>query len=394
MSGGGSGDIRMERVDVVVAGCGVLGLAAAWQLARRGLAVAAIDRAGCGGAASGATFAWVNATSKTESEPYHRLNAAGLAAYERLALEAGAEAVGLCGGGSLQWAQPANPRLAGPLRRQFETLGAWGYDVEWLDATAMRRRWPMVAIPEGAVGLFAPADRWIEVPRLLDWLATDFVRRGGRLLENRPLVGVGRDAAGRVASVATPQGEIEMRALLIAGGAETPDLVALAAGETALAAGFPVRRVPGFLVELPLVEAATGLDTVLWSPDEEGFHLRPTARGGLLLGADDIDAWVGEGGNPSITARAVAALVERARDWLPRLSPAGVEPTWRIGHRTMPVDGHSILGPLTAAPGCWVAATHSGVTLALHVGRLLADEIATGKAAAELDWFRPNRFGL
>jgi glycine/D-amino acid oxidase-like deaminating enzyme len=113
-----------------------------------------------------------------------------------------------------------------------------------------------------------------------------------------------------------------------------------------------------------------------------------------LLGADDIDDWVGEGGNPSIVARAMAALLERARDWLPGLSPTGLEPAWRIGRRPVPLDGQSILGPLAAAPGCWLAATHSGVTLALHIGALLAQEIATGKAPDALDQFRPGRFGL
>jgi fructosyl amine oxidase (glucosone-forming) len=384
----------MDRFDVVVAGCGIVGLAAAWQLVRRGLAVAAIDRARCGGSTSAGTFAWVNATSKTESEPYHRLNAAGLAAYERLAGEAGAATIGLCGGGSLQWVSAENRRLAGPLRRQFETLRGWGYAVEWLDAGAIRGRWPMLAPAADSVGLFAAPDRWVEVPRLLDWLAEDFARRGGRLFESRPLVGVGRDRAGRVASVTTPLGELETGALLLAAGTDTPELVALAAGDAALATGFPMRAVPGFLVELPRVEAAAGLDTVLWAPDEEGFHLRPTAQGGLLLGADDIDGWVGEGGNPSIIARAMAALIERARDWLPKLSPVGLEPAWRIGRRAVPADGHSLLGPIARAPGCWVATTHSGVTLALHIGRLMAEEIATGKAAAELDWFRPARFGL
>ncbi|MGE3969338.1 MAG: FAD-dependent oxidoreductase, partial [Dongiaceae bacterium] len=69
----------MERVDVVVAGCGVVGLACAWQLARRGLKVAAVDRGRFGQGTSATSFAWANASTKTAFEPYHRLNAAGLA---------------------------------------------------------------------------------------------------------------------------------------------------------------------------------------------------------------------------------------------------------------------------------------------------------------------------
>jgi len=384
----------MEKLDVVVLGCGIVGLAAAWQLARRGLRVAAIDRAAVGGGTSAATFAWINATSKTESEAYHRLNAAGLRAYKALAREIGAATIGLAGAGSLQWAPAENRRLAAKLRVACERLNAWAYPVEWLEGGELRRRWPAIALPDAAVGLFAPDDRWLEVPTLLEWLAVDFARHGGRLLEHRGSIEIGRDGSGAVVSVATGNAGFQTRAVVLAGGVETPALAALAAGEPTLGDRFPLRVVPGFLVELPPASGVETLDLVLWAADDDGFHLRPTARGGLLLGADDIDDWVGEGGNPSLVARAMAALLERARDWLPSLALDGVEPAWRIGRRPVPLDGQTLIGPLAAAPGAWVVATHSGVTLALHLGALLAEEIATGRASPSLEDFRPGRFGL
>ncbi|GAA3314383.1 hypothetical protein GCM10017710_20990 [Arthrobacter ramosus] len=43
-------------------------------------------------------------------------------------------------------------------------------------------------------------------------------------------------------------------------------------------------------------------------------------------------------------------------------------------------------------PGCYVAFTHSGATLGLIVGELLADEIFTGSKHPMLSTFRPGRF--
>jgi glycine/D-amino acid oxidase-like deaminating enzyme len=58
----------------------------------------------------------------------------------------------------------------------------------------------------------------------------------------------------------------------------------------------------------------------------------------------------------------------------------------------MPADGQSIVGPLPGAPGLYVAVTHSGVTLAAHLSRLIAAELTTGTALADLAPYRPARF--
>ncbi|MEV0407181.1 hypothetical protein [Actinoallomurus sp. NPDC050550] len=49
-------------------------------------------------------------------------------------------------------------------------------------------------------------------------------------------------------------------------------------------------------------------------------------------------------------------------------------------------------GRLGRAPGLHVAFTHSGATLGLIAGELLADEIVTGEAQPLLEAFRPGRF--
>jgi glycine/D-amino acid oxidase-like deaminating enzyme len=73
---------------VAVAGAGVVGMSVAVTLAERGAHVTVFDRAQLGAGTSAATFAWVNSNRK-HPEAYHRLNAAGLAAYRKRAPAAG-----------------------------------------------------------------------------------------------------------------------------------------------------------------------------------------------------------------------------------------------------------------------------------------------------------------
>jgi glycine/D-amino acid oxidase-like deaminating enzyme len=58
----------------------------------------------------------------------------------------------------------------------------------------------------------------------------------------------------------------------------------------------------------------------------------------------------------------------------------------------MPVDGQSVVGRLPGTPGVYVAVTHSGVTLAAHLSRLIAEDLIAGSPPADLTPYRPGRF--
>jgi glycine/D-amino acid oxidase-like deaminating enzyme len=58
----------------------------------------------------------------------------------------------------------------------------------------------------------------------------------------------------------------------------------------------------------------------------------------------------------------------------------------------VPADGEPVLGQLGETSGLFVAFTHSGATLALIVGELLASEITTGQPHPLLARFTPGRF--
>ena len=63
-----------------------------------------------------------------------------------------------------------------------------------------------------------------------------------------------------------------------------------------------------------------------------------------------------------------------------------------VGPKPIPGDGEPVFGELPSIPRYFVAFSHSGATLGLIAGELLADEIATGHRHPLLAGFRPGRF--
>jgi glycine/D-amino acid oxidase-like deaminating enzyme len=85
-----------------------------------------------------------------------------------------------------------------------------------------------------------------------------------------------------------------------------------------------------------------------------------------------------------------ALLAEAAKvmEGNPKLEAASID----VGGKPIPGDGEPVVGALEAIPGYYVVFSHSGATLGLIVGELLAYEVATGAEHPMLATFRPERF--
>jgi glycine/D-amino acid oxidase-like deaminating enzyme len=362
--------------DIAVIGAGVVGAAAAYRLARAGQQVVVLEAGEPGHGTSASSFAWVNAVRK-EPEVYHRLNAAGVRAYATLAQELGTD-IGYRDGGSLEWAEgDAEQR---ELEERVERLARRGYPAEWIDRDAALGVEPALAIGARVERVvYYAAEGWVDAPRLVRVLLDRAVAAGAEVRRATP-ARLERRPGGRVA-VEIDAGTSGADTALVCAGPAT------AAVLRPLGVTLPVGRKVGLLaVTAPPPEP---LRRVVHAP---GIHLRPDVSGGLLLGADDVDALTTESTPPGRPPDYARTLLERARRVFPPARDVDLLSV-RIGVRPMPSDGQTIAGRLPGFANAWVLATHSGVTLGPLLGRLIADEITTGVPSAELGPFRPDRFG-
>jgi glycine/D-amino acid oxidase-like deaminating enzyme len=106
-------------------------------------------------------------------------------------------------------------------------------------------------------------------------------------------------------------------------------------------------------------------------------HLRPDGGGRLLLHGHD------EAAAGKVFADACALY--------PGIGAATVESV-RVGERPIPGDGLPVLGRAAALPNFHFAVSHSGATLSVHAGDLVAAEVMGADVADALAPFRFERF--
>ncbi|MEU2281898.1 FAD-dependent oxidoreductase [Streptomyces sp. NPDC013178] len=130
------------------------------------------------------------------------------------------------------------------------------------------------------------------------------------------------------------------------------------------------------------------LRCVIHSP---GLNLRPAAGGHTVLQALDLNADVDPADPPTMNGDLASTL---ARRFSALLTDPGRPPRidLRIGLRSLPADGHTVAGYASAESRVYCLVSHSGITLAPILGRLVAAELTTDQEQDLLRAFRPTRF--
>ncbi len=365
--------------NAVVIGAGIFGVSTAVQLARRGVATVLVNDGPVANGASGRSLSWLN-SSRWRSDAYHRLRMAGLDRYRTLA-HRHPDADWLRFDGGLTWdADDDGNRIEAAYRHEVSLA----YDAQHLAAAQVPAATTGVDVsaitPQGAI--FNPGEGWVDLPSLIRLLVQEFQDRGGRLVTDAGAARVIVEG-GRAVGVATARGgEIRADAVLLATGPSVPQMVAEAGQRiddgtpvsllvTTKPAGAPLKAVlntPRVAIR-PAPGGALALDSA-WSEEEveirpDGtYRVKPETIDGLLAEASKVLA-----GNPKLE-------LDR----------------YGVGRKPIPGDGDPVFGELQAIPGYFVAFSHSGATLGLIAGELLAFEIATGERHPMLSPFRPERF--
>ena len=97
----------------------------------------------------------------------------------------------------------------------------------------------------------------------------------------------------------------------------------------------------------------------------------------------------------TVSLPVMQAIAARAVRFLPELAKVGVIRSY-AGLRPWSPDHLSLVGPVGAAPGFYLATGHegAGIGLAPVTGRLLADCITGAPSPASAAYLRPDRFEL
>lgn len=364
---------------VAVLGGGIFGVSSALHLARLGAEVTLVTEGKPASGASGRSLSWLN-SSRARSPEYHTLRTLGIDRYRTLAARH-PDAAWLRFDGGLTWdADEASNGIAEAYRHERSI----GYEAMLLQPREVAAVTPGVdadAITrQGAI--FNPGEGWVDLPSLIDLLLAEFVSRGGRLAGD---AGRGRLelAGGRAVGIVTAAGErYEADAVLLATGPAVPRMAA------DVGVHIPDATPTALLVETE--PHGLPLRAVLNTPR---VAIRPTPTGALVLDSAWSEEEVVTRADGSFEAKdsTVQGLLREASAVLeghPQLALASVG----LGPKPIPRDGEPIFGPLGGVAGCHVAFSHSGATLGLIAGELLADEIVTGRPHPLLARFRADRF--
>ncbi|HEX7308088.1 FAD-binding oxidoreductase, partial [Lentzea sp.] len=305
------------------------------------------------------SFSWVNSRNK-QPLVYHELNVAGMAAHRRLAAEV---PLGdwYHGGGGIEWGDEE------ALRAKVDSLNGLGYRAELLTRAEASALEPGIAperLPDGGIAYF-PDEGWVEPTRLIaHLLAKDVEVVAGDVVTGFDL------RSDLVRSVRLASGlELAADAVVNCAGPRAAEVAAMAG------LALPMRNLPCVLVYTSPV--AVPLARVVHAPE---VHLRPEGDGRILLHSSEIDR---DG--------QVEKLLRDAASVYPGIRAASVESV-RTGERPIPADGLPVLGRARDVRNHFFAVSHSGVTLCLHAGGLVADEVLGEDRDDALAAFRFERF--
>ena len=380
-----------ERADVAVVGGGVAGLAAARELARRGLGVTVLESAdACGSGASNAAAGMLAPQAEADrADELFELLCASREMYPAFA-EALREETGV----DIELDQTGTLYLAlteedeGELGRRFDWQARAGLAVERLSGSEARAAEPHVS-PRVRAALRFPRDWQVENRRLVRALRASAEGSGARVLEGVRAVGL-LVGGGRAAGVETSAGAVSAGAVVLAAGAWSSEFGRLDGGSlTPLADDPRVEPVRGQVLCFRRDDSAGALVRhVVYSP--RGYVV-PRRDGRLLAGSTTERA----GFDCRVTEEGAAAVRAQAEEIAPAIASLPLADSW-AGLRPRSADGLPVLGESADVRGLFYATGfyRNGILLAPAAGEVVAALVAGGTTALPprvLQAFGPTR---
>ncbi|HZB47250.1 MAG TPA: glycine oxidase ThiO [Pyrinomonadaceae bacterium] len=379
--------------DVVVVGGGVMGLAAARALARRGSGVVLVERGRVGAEASWAAAGMLAPQAEADRrDEFFDLLCAGRDLYpafaDALRAETGID-IELDRTGTLYLALTESDERE--VLRRYEWQSRAGLPVERLTAEEARAFEPSVAENVRAALRF-PSDWQVENRRLVAALAASAKGFGVRLLTGVEVTSILVER-GRARGVETSRGTLAAGAVVVAAGAWSSLIRCASVGPGARGhdredAGAcprvePVRgQMLCFDARPPVVRH------VVYSP--RGYVV-PRRDGRLLAGSTTERV----GYDKAVTGEGLRAIAANAQEIAPRVGGLALVDSWS-GLRPRAADDWPVLGASEEVESLYYATGHyrNGILLAPLTGEVVAGLVTGGEsasAARALEAFAPGR---
>ena len=412
----------MDRTDVVVVGGGVIGVATAYYLARRGQSVALLEQDQlCRGASLGNAgqitpahmplnqtgvllrnlrwllqpssplyvpirfdlnfFAWLWRFHRA-CNPRHihrateilcRLGRASVELFDQLADEF-----------DFRYRKPGRLEICRTqkalqdIRHEADLLQSFGFDYHTLSREELVEREPAVT-GEVAGAVCFPDSYYCDPEQLVLNMAKAAERLGVQIHTETSATDLRVENDGSV-RVVTPDREFHARAAVLACGAWPPRL----AGRLGLR--LPVEPGKGYHLEIDLPAVAPKTPLLLV---EQRIFVTPYDGFLRLAGTMEFSGF-----NLRQHPARLKMLADGASRYLSGIDGANVRSRW-CHLRPMSPDGLPMIGPAPRAPNVWIAAGHGmlGLTQGPITGKLIADALVDGRTSEELAALRPERFG-
>jgi len=383
-----------SRVDVVIVGGGVIGLAVAWRARARGLSVTVLERGEIGRGTSYVAAGMLAPVAEVEfGEAGQAALELGLRSAElwpefaaELERASGTE-TGLRRTGTLVIA--CDEDEARELERQIAFRESPGLRTTRLRGSEARALEPGLS-PTVRLAFEAPDDHSVDPRLVLAALRGACEATGVRLREHAPVAGIACDGNGhsdsdgdgmRITAVELEGGEqVSAREVVLAAGPWSGSLTGLPAR-----ACVPVRPVKGQLLRLRDPAGPGLLERVVRF---EGGYLVPRADGRYVLGATVEE----RGFERHVTAGGVYELLRDAHELVPGVSELQIEELC-VGLRPGTPDNLPVIGPGAIDGLTWATGHYrNGILLAPLTAELIASALAADSPASFPVACRADRF--
>jgi glycine oxidase len=367
-----------EEADILIVGGGVIGLTAAYFLAREQVKIEIIDQGDFGKEASWAGAGIIPPADPAHArDPFDQLRAHSSVIFPKLSAEL-KEETGIDNGyrrcGGLVFHDPEETYF----EREWRSEGVRYEEV--MNGRALSRLEPalheMMLSSDWPIAFFLPELAQVRNPWHLKALECFCQSRGVRLRPRCPVLGLERQGS-RIVGLRTQDEILRAGRYLVTAGAWTSGLLEPLGWRPKIK---PIRG------QIALLNTGTPIIHRVLLQGKR--YLVPRADGRVLAGSTEEDV----GFDKNTTAEAIEGLLSFATTLVPALANAAPERSW-AGLRPGSPDGLPFIGQFPGLDNLYVSAGHfrAGIQLSPATGLVLKELFLGQRLTVSLDSFRLDR---